>query len=431
VALVEGEARALVRRGEKPNHVEVIAFGLDADRLRLLEIIQGNLERINADLPDPKPFAELELAGLPGVYRAVADLEAAEVAQQPVAVNVPDSREKALVEPAVQLNRTSEPEARSSDRVPLNVFLSYSHENKRAKTIFQQNLTVMMKKKFITPWQDGLIEPGMRWREEIEANLEKMDLFIGLVTTPFLASDFIEQVEIKAARERLRKQDRDFVFVLIMVEDVSLEGWDLAEYQLLKPGGKAICQYNNQRAGFNQAQKELEKLIASRQAKLKRRTPAETVFERKVTQTTIQQEGVTIIVQGDYIARDKSMKDDHSIRIGGSVINSQVGQTLTNCTNAIQQQAPGEKRTLLEQLQRDVRKLLEQLPAGKEEDAPQVAENLELLVKQATAAKPNRKWYEVSAEGLLEASKWVKDFSGNIGGTIGQLGKLIWPDFSL
>jgi hypothetical protein len=54
-----------------------------------------------------------------------------------------------------------------------------------------------------------------------------------------------------------------------------------------------------------------------------------------------------------------------------------------------------------------------------------------MLVKQATNKKPDRKWYSLSAEGLLEASKFVKDFSGNIAGTVGQLGKLLWPDFSL
>jgi len=109
----------------------------------------------------------------------------------------------------------------------------------------------------------------------------------------------------------------------------------------------------------------------------------------------------------------------------------QIADVMQNCTNMIQQQALGEKRQLLDQLKGEVQKLLEELPAAKQEDASQVTDNLELLVKQATASKPNRKWYQVSAEGLLEASKWVKDFSGNIGGTIGQLGKLIWPDFSL
>jgi hypothetical protein len=57
--------------------------------------------------------------------------------------------------------------------------------------------------------------------------------------------------------------------------------------------------------------------------------------------------------------------------------------------------------------------------------------NVEIIVKQATSEKPNRKWYSVSAEGLLDAAKWVKGFSGNIGGTILNLGKLLWPDFRL
>ena len=78
VVLKDGQAKALVRRGANRNHVEVTAFGPDADRLRLLQIIQGNLERIHADLPEPKPFGELELADAPGVLRRTADLKVAE-----------------------------------------------------------------------------------------------------------------------------------------------------------------------------------------------------------------------------------------------------------------------------------------------------------------------------------------------------------------
>lgn len=123
--------------------------------------------------------------------------------------------------------------------------------------------------------------------------------------------------------------------------------------------------------------------------------------------------------------------DDHSIHINGNVKNSQVGQTLTNCTNLIQQQPDGERRNWLDQLQKDVKHLIEQLPQDKKDEAPQVVDNLEMLIKQATSAKPNRKWYTVSAEGLLEASKWVKDFTGNIAATIEGLGKSIWSDFTI
>ena len=144
-----------------------------------------------------------------------------------------------------------------------------------------------------------------------------------------------------------------------------------------------------------------------------------------------EKSGITVIVKGDYINRDKHILDDHSTNVGRDVVNSQVGQTLTNCTNMIQQQAPGPRKDLLEQLQEQVKGLLKALPAEKQDEAPQVVENLEMLVKQATSAKPNRKWYSMSAEGLLEAATYVKDFSGAITATIQNLGKSLWPEFLL
>lgn len=126
---------------------------------------------------------------------------------------------------------------------------------------------------------------------------------------------------------------------------------------------------------------------------------------------------------------DRSISIDRSINIGGNVTNSMVGQTLTNCINRIQLQAPSARKELLEKLSSDVKKLIEQLPAEKTDEAPQIVENLEMVVKQATSEKPNRKWYSVSAEGLLDAARWVRDFTGNIGGTILNLGKSLWPDY--
>jgi hypothetical protein len=122
---------------------------------------------------------------------------------------------------------------------------------------------------------------------------------------------------------------------------------------------------------------------------------------------------------------------DQSIHIGGSVTNSQVAQTMLNSRNIVNGQASGEAKGLLDQLQAQVKELIEKLPPDKTEDAERIAENLEMLVKQATSKKPDRKWYSLSAEGLLEASKFVSDFTGNVAGTLGQLGKLIWHDFSL
>ncbi len=421
VVLRDGAAAVLIRRSENVNMVEVVAFGPDEDRLRLLEVVQGNLERINADVPEPAPYAELELAGLPGIYRPMADLEAAEAGQQQVAVKTPAG--DALVQPTPQLNQASEQAARDPARQPLSLFLSYSHKDKREKTQFQENLTVMNKKRLITPWQDGLIEPGTLWLEQITTQLEQMDVFVGLLTNAFIASDFIEKVEVKAARERLQVKGRDFLFVLILVDDIPLEGLDIAAFQILKPGGKAVSQHVNRKAGFTQAQRELEELIRKRmkekQAEEPERHPLRGRVESELRPTP---PGITMIVQGDYIAGHKTMNtDDHSIH-ARDISNSQVGQTLTNCTNMIQQQAPGELKSLLEKLEQEVAELLLKLPEEKREET---AKDLKLLVEEATSVKPNRRWYSVSSEGLLEASKYVKDFTGNIAGTLGSLTKVL------
>lgn len=148
-------------------------------------------------------------------------------------------------------------------------------------------------------------------------------------------------------------------------------------------------------------------------------------------------ERAPITVYGSYIEHmttdDHSSHDNHSSHntVGDNNSNFQFGQTLTNCQLMVQQQAPGERKELLKTLTSEVHRLVKLLPEAKVEEVPQVAENLELLVKQATSAKPNRKWYDVSADGLLEASKWVKDFTGNITGTVGQLGKLLFPGYAL
>lgn len=67
-----------------------------------------------------------------------------------------------------------------------------------------------------------------------------------------------------------------------------------------------------------------------------------------------------------------------------------------------------------------------------EEHKATAVKNYDALVKEATSSSPDRKWYSVSAEGLLEASKWVKDFTGNIVGILINLGKKMWgADFKL
>ena len=62
-------------------------------------------------------------------------------------------------------------------------------------------------------------------------------------------------------------------------------------------------------------------------------------------------------------------------------------------------------QALLKTLHAETSKLIEALPD--KDDAERAARNLRNLTEAATAKKPDPKWFEVSAEGLLEAAKAV------------------------
>jgi internalin A len=125
----------------------------------------------------------------------------------------------------------------------------------------------------------------------------------------------------------------------------------------------------------------------------------------------------------EYYEGGKKVNHDHSIGKGSININTQYGRTLTNCTNRIQRQAPPDRKELLEQLDHEVRELIETLT---EDQKGAAVKNYDAFAMEAVSANPDRKWYSVSTAGLLEASKWTKDFTGNIAGTLLNLGKKIW-----
>nr|WP_081983983.1 COR domain-containing protein [Massilia sp. JS1662] len=149
--------------------------------------------------------------------------------------------------------------------------------------------------------------------------------------------------------------------------------------------------------------------------------------ERDFERTGNSRNRAQVIINGNlYHTTGKDMTSNFStINIGGNVTNSQIGQSLQNCTNLIHSQPDGEKKALLSEITKETTKIIEALPEEKKPESEQITNNLEQLVKQATSEKPNKQWYSISTEGLIEAANWIKDYSGNIVPTLEKLGKIL------
>ncbi|QUY41230.1 toll/interleukin-1 receptor domain-containing protein [Acaryochloris marina] len=116
---------------------------------------------------------------------------------------------------------------------PVKLFVSYSHIN----AAWFQKLRPLLK--FRNPsaniahvWHDQELRAGDRWHDEIQTALERMDVFVCLVSYEFLDSDYIMDIELKHALAQ--EQKGKVVIVPILLYDMNLKD-DCPELNAFNP----------------------------------------------------------------------------------------------------------------------------------------------------------------------------------------------------
>lgn len=83
-----------------------------------------------------------------------------------------------------------------------NIFISYSHHDKQWVEKLHVFLKPLVRSIQIDVWDDTKIRPGADWKEEVEAALDKSQIAILMVSSHFLASDFILDDELPKILKR-------------------------------------------------------------------------------------------------------------------------------------------------------------------------------------------------------------------------------------
>jgi hypothetical protein len=76
------------------------------------------------------------------------------------------------------------------------IFISYSHADRDWLHRLRKHLAPLKARDYIDAWDDKDLNPGDRWRDEIENALDRAKIAILLISENFLESDFISQVEL-------------------------------------------------------------------------------------------------------------------------------------------------------------------------------------------------------------------------------------------
>jgi internalin A len=242
-------------RGDK---VEVVVRGEAKSAQRLTAIIRENFSRIHGDLKELNPIETVEVTGQNGLFLDVAALTNTEAASRQAAI--PTAMGDVQVDKTRELNRLTPQKARKGRASPLRVFVSYAHVDETWKDAFGLHLDILRNEKLIQEWNDRRILPGQDWDREIRRELEEADLVIFLASTPFLASGYIQGVEVRLAmtREKAGKT----VIIPVILKDCAWKEQRWKKNQVLPKDGKPISHWGRRDEAWHDIERGIRRTVA-------------------------------------------------------------------------------------------------------------------------------------------------------------------------
>jgi serine/threonine protein kinase len=111
------------------------------------------------------------------------------------------------------------------------VFISYSHQDQKDFDEFEKHFSPAKLQHLFTVWSDKQIEHGTKWEPEIRKALNEARVGLLLVSANFLASRFIQEVELREILQAAEASELKLFWVPLsaaMFDRVGLKQWEAA-----------------------------------------------------------------------------------------------------------------------------------------------------------------------------------------------------------
>lgn len=120
----------------------------------------------------------------------------------------------------------------------INVFISYSHQDEWLKDELDQHLGSMKRSGVIDVWHDRKIVAGQKFKDEIDAHATNANVFLFLISSAFISSDYCIKIEFLTAKEKHEKGEA--VLIPIIVRDCDWDIYDLRDFQALPKDAEPV-----------------------------------------------------------------------------------------------------------------------------------------------------------------------------------------------
>lgn len=141
------------------------------------------------------------------------------------------------------------------------IFFSYSHDDEEQRNQLEKHLALSKRQGLIESWHDRRIVAGEAIDQAIDAELERADIILLLVSSSFIASDYCFSKEMARALERHERGEARIVPVIVRNCD-----WHSAPFGKLKAvpkDGKPIASWAHPDDAYTDVAREVRSLVES------------------------------------------------------------------------------------------------------------------------------------------------------------------------